>query len=320
MNVTLSTTASDRSRKTGGVALLPGSVNNGLSIMRSELARAAELLRHSDPEKVDEALRLLQNTVFSFSMKVCGHREDAEETAQDVLMKSVRHLVKIESPSAMAVWLYKVARNHCWMSRRRSTFAPQETLSLDDLMPDATELGSLTSSAQEGAEHRVLREENADLLREAVLRIPPKYRLVLVLHDMEELETGEVAKIVGLSENNVRVRLHRARLFVRKELAKGRVPGVEGKAGARSKPANCREMFANLSEYIDRRIDDVTCKRMAKHLDDCVPCKAFVKDLERAVQRCRQYEVSGSAGHSEHVRNLLKQEYLRLLAQTDPRF
>ncbi len=91
------------------MALLPGSVDNALSIMRSELARAAELLRQPEPEKVDEALRLLQNTVFSFSMKVCGHREDAEETAQDVLMKSVRHLVKIESPSAMAVWLYKVA-------------------------------------------------------------------------------------------------------------------------------------------------------------------------------------------------------------------
>ena len=300
------------------VVLLPGSVDNGLSIMRSELARAAELLRQPEPEKVDEALRLLQNTVFSFSMKVCGHREDAEETAQDVLMKSVRHLVKIESPSAMAVWLYKVARNHCWMSRRRSTFAPQETLSLDDLMPDVTELASLTSSAQEGAEHRVLREENADLLREAVLRIPPKYRLVLVLHDMEELDTAEVAKIAGLSENNVRVRLHRARLFVRKELAKGRVSRAGGKVGSSRKPSNCREMFANLSEYIDRRIDDVTCERMAKHLDDCVPCKAFVQSLERAVQRCRQYQVPGSAENSERVRNLLKQEYLKLLAQVEP--
>jgi RNA polymerase sigma-70 factor (ECF subfamily) len=165
----------------------------------------------------------------------------------------------------------------------------------------------------------VLREETTELLREAVLRIPPKYRLVLVHHDMEELETAEVAKIVGLSENNVRVRLHRARLFVRKELAKGRVPGVGGNAGASRKNTNCREVFANLSEYIDRRIDDVTCKRMAKHLDDCVPCKAFVKDLERAVQRCQQYEVSGSARISERVHNLLKQEYLRLLAQSETR-
>ncbi len=291
--------------------------DNGLSIMRIELARAAELLRQQEPDKVDEALRLLQSTVFSFSMKVCGHREDAEETAQDVLMKSVRHLVKIESPSAMAVWLYKVARNRCWMSRRRSKFAPQETLNLDDLMPDVTELASLTSTAQEGPEHRVLREEDADLLREAVLRIPPKYRLVLVLHDMEELDTPEVAKIAGLSENNVRVRLHRARLFVRKELAKGRSSGANSEARTSRKPPNCREMFANLSEYIDRRIDDLTCERMAKHLDDCAPCKAFVQDLELAVQRCRSYEVPGSAESSQRVWKLLKEEYLRLLSQAE---
>ncbi len=286
--------------------------------MRDELVKAAELLRLREPEKIDEALRLLQGTVFSFSMKVCGHREDAEETAQDVLMKSIRHLAKIESPSAMAVWLYKVARNRCWMSRRRSKFAPQATLTLDELMPDTTELASLTSAAQEAPEHRVLREEKADLLREAVLQIPPKYRLVLVLHDMEELETAEVAKISGLSENNVRVRLHRARLFVRRELAKGRFSRRKATAPIAGKLPNCREMFANLSEYIDRRIDDVTCERMAKHLDDCVPCKAFIKDLERAVERCRNYQVPCSAESSEHVRNLLKQEYLRLLAQVEP--
>ncbi len=95
-------------------------------------------------------------------------------------------------------------------------------LSLDELMPDREELEALEQSAPDSPEHSVLREEEAERVREAVLRIPPQYRLILVLHDMEELSTEEVARITGLTENTIRVRLHRARLFVRKELANGR--------------------------------------------------------------------------------------------------
>jgi RNA polymerase sigma-70 factor (ECF subfamily) len=94
--------------------------------MRPELIQAVQLLRSQEPEAVDQALYLLQSTVFSFSMKICGHREDAEDTMQEVLAKSVPFLRKIENPQALAVWLYKVTQNRCWMSRRRSKFAPEQ--------------------------------------------------------------------------------------------------------------------------------------------------------------------------------------------------
>ena len=111
--------------------------------MRPELNHATQLLRSDDPRDINEAIRLLQGTVYSFSMKVCGHREDAEDTMQDVLLKALPYLPKLSDPRALAVWLYKVARNRCWMSRRRSKFAPAETIALEDLMPDASKLESL---------------------------------------------------------------------------------------------------------------------------------------------------------------------------------
>ncbi len=114
--------------------------------MKPELTKAAALLRSDSPAVINEVLRLLQRTVFSFSMKVCGHREDAEDTMQDVLLKSLPYLRKIEGPEALAAWLYKVTRNRCWMSRRRSKFAPRQTLSLDELMPDGAELERLVQS------------------------------------------------------------------------------------------------------------------------------------------------------------------------------
>src|SRR5450631_3738748 len=99
--------------------------------MRPELTQAAELLRRNTPEAIEEAIGLLQNTIYSFSMKVCGHPEDAEDTMQEVLFRSLDHLAKIQDPQELAVWLYTVTRNRCWRMRRKTSHAPVNMLSLD---------------------------------------------------------------------------------------------------------------------------------------------------------------------------------------------
>src|SRR6266700_2944304 len=115
--------------------------------MRPELTQAISLLRSNTPEAVEEAIGLLQNTVYSFSMKVCGHREDAEDTMQEVLSRSLGHISKIQTPQQMAVWLYTVTRNRCWRMRRKTAHAPAHILSLDELMPSGEELGRLMQDA-----------------------------------------------------------------------------------------------------------------------------------------------------------------------------
>jgi len=277
--------------------------------MRPEITQAAELIRSGE---VERALPLLQNTVFSFSMKVCGHREDAEDTTQDVLLKSIRHLRKIEEPKALAVWLYKVTRNRCWMSRRRSKFAPQQTLSLDELMPDSDELESITAHGDGTPENQAISKQQAQRIHRAVLRIPPQYRLILVLHDMEDLDTDEVARITGLREGTVRVRLHRARLFVRREMASPSSPKQAKRKKSRKKPVECRRLFAALSEYIDDRVDDLSCDRIEKHLAECPPCVAFVNDLSRAVERCRSLEMPCDPKTAASLQRLLADEFARL--------
>jgi RNA polymerase sigma-70 factor (ECF subfamily) len=116
--------------------------------MRAEIERAVELLRDGDDARVEQALALLQETVFSFSMRVCGQREDAEDTMQEVLLKSIPHLPRFDSPKALVVWLYKLAKNRCLMSRRKSKFAPAHELSLEELMPDRKELEQLSSDGK----------------------------------------------------------------------------------------------------------------------------------------------------------------------------
>jgi RNA polymerase sigma-70 factor (ECF subfamily) len=274
---------------------------------------------------LERALELLQGTVVSFGMKVCGQREDAEDNAQEVLLKTARYLPQFENPQALAVWLYKVAKNQCLMSRRKSRFAPERELSLEELMPEPSELERLERARQDSPEDSVLVAENVERLREAVLQLPPDYRLILVLHDMEELSTTEVAKIAGVREGTVRVRLHRARLFLRKQLAappdaaNSRKPRATGR-GSAARPdhrrrGRCRQLFTRLSDYLDDELDDSLCQELEKHLADCAPCEAFLSSLEQTVQKCRNYEAScSSPAEAVKVRRAVIEQYQQALA------
>jgi len=301
--------------------------------MRSEIEQAVQLLQRGDDAELEQALALLQNTVFSFSMRVCGRREDAEDTMQEVLLKSIPHLAKFDSPRALVVWLYKVAKNRCLMSRRRSKFAPNPDLSLEELIPDRKELEQLGYGGSVNPEAFAIRSEEAGRLRDAIQRLPPQYRIVLVLRDMEGLTDEEVAEIIGLRSGTVRVRLHRARLFVRKELMKGLKPrsgkaavaslaSSQGPLGGKEQPraARCKAMFAELSNYLDEQLDDSLCEELERHLGGCEPCKVFLSSLEATIQQCRTSPAEcPSSKKAVRLRKQLLKNYEQVLAAVRPK-
>ena len=294
--------------------------------MRAEIEEAIELLHRGDDRSIDRALSLLQNTVFSFSMRVCGQREDAEDTMQEVLLKSVPQLPKFDSPKALLVWLYKVAKNRCLMSRRKSKFAPIQALSLEELMPDRNELAQLTADGRVNPESFAIRSEQASRLRQAVQKLPPQYRILLVLRDMEGLTDDEVAEITGVRAGTARVRLHRARLFVRKELMRTWMAGSEKKVrGLRrppqeSRPAHCKAMFAQLSDYLDEQLDDSLCEELERHMTGCQPCQAFVATLEATIEQCRRSERDCPPPEALKLRQELMQQYQQVNAALRPKF
>jgi len=284
--------------------------------MRIELIRASELLQRNTPEGVEEAIGLLQNTVFSFSMKMCGHRQDAEDTMQEVLFRSLKHLGKLEGPDGLAAWLYTVARNRCHRMRRGGFEGNGKKLSLNDLIPDDEELKSLLLQSESGPESAAIRGEEHRFLHQSILQIPTPLRMVLVLHDMEELTSEQIATILGLQIGTVRVRLHRARLAVRKEMSRLLKKMPEKRRDRRAtteRPAECRELFANLSEYLDARVEPRTCEQMRAHIENCPACVAFLKDLRSAVDRCRSFEVACDPVVARRMSALMTEEYLRLM-------
>jgi RNA polymerase sigma-70 factor (ECF subfamily) len=214
---------------------------------------------------------------------------------QEVLVKSLPYLAKFDSSKALAVWLYKVAKNRCLMSRRRSKFAPKVELSLEELMPDRDDFERLDGRISVSPEGAAIRGEQGQRLREAIRSLPPHYRIVLVLRDMEGLTDEEVAEITGLRQGTIRVRLHRARLFVRKELAKlngstkNRVARrAHRSVEAPSRTGRCKKIFAELSDYLDGTLDDFSCEELEAHMNGCQPCKKFLRSVANTIKQCRR--------------------------------
>lgn len=281
--------------------------------MRANFEDPIELLRNGDAQSVSLALEMLQKIVLSFGIKVCGHREDAEDTAQEVLLNSLPYLAKLNDPQALSAWLYTAAKNRCWQGRRRASY--RRSVALEDLLPSGDDLALLLADSRKDPETAAITGENHQLIHEAVLEIPPQYRIVLVLHDMEELETEQVARILSLQVGTVRVRLHRARLLLRREMNR-RLMGKPKKSVA-SKPrsprsVDCRKIFANLSEYMDGRLQPEPCGRMRRHIEGCPACVAFIQDLKRAIDRCRSLQVCPSAEAQPVLHRLITEEFLRL--------
>jgi RNA polymerase sigma-70 factor (ECF subfamily) len=188
--------------------------------VNTQIEEALKSLQSGNRRDAERALETLQGVVYGFGMKVCGSHEDAQDTAQETLIRLARQLREFPDARALAVWLYKVAKTQCLMSRRKSKFAPAQMLSLDDLMPGASDLSPAgTKSWQVTPEETVLRLELRSRLEDAILALPKHYRLVLILRDMEQLDTREAAEVMGISEETTKKRLQRARVFVRNALA-----------------------------------------------------------------------------------------------------
>jgi RNA polymerase sigma-70 factor (ECF subfamily) len=157
--------------------------------------------------------------LFRYSFAMCGQREDAEEVAQETLLKVFENMGQLREPERLKPWLFRIAKNACLMKRRKSMFAPPSELSLDELRPtkdgdrklEIADWSALPDDVASNAElHRALDH--------AVRGLPDLYRMVFLLRDVEGLTNEEAAHALEVSTDTVKQRLHRARLALRKSL------------------------------------------------------------------------------------------------------
>jgi RNA polymerase sigma-70 factor (ECF subfamily) len=183
------------------------------------LVRSAAL---GDPGALERLLLRAQEVAWRFSASVCGGGNDAEDAMQEALIKTYRYVERIREPEAFRPWLYRTVRNACLMGRRKRAGEPTRLQSLDELLPGPH--GETRLDAPHPGKNPEQLAHNAGLrrrLRGALGKLPSSYRAIVFLREMEGLSTREVATVMGISEDNVKTRLHRARLQLQADLGRG---------------------------------------------------------------------------------------------------
>jgi RNA polymerase sigma-70 factor (ECF subfamily) len=172
-----------------------------------------------DDAALERLLMRAQEVAFRFSLLVCGHAEDAEDVMQDALLKTYRHVGRIRRPEAFRTWLYRTVRNACLVMRRRRVDEPAAVLSLDSASRGDGGDGDLdVADRRKPPDEAAINAWLGRRLRQALQSLPPGYRMIVLLREIEGLSTREAAEVTGMSEENVKTRLHRARVLLREQL------------------------------------------------------------------------------------------------------
>jgi RNA polymerase sigma-70 factor (ECF subfamily) len=165
-------------------------------------AAFAELLRAYGPRLLVVARRLLPN------------EEDARDALQDACLSAFRALAGFDGKSRLGTWLHRIVVNAALQKLRRRRCRPEQPI--DDLLPTFLEDGHRANPGPAWRAPTALeRQETHALVRACIDRLPEDFRTILLLRDIEQLDTDTTAQLLGLSNAAVKTRLHRARQALR---------------------------------------------------------------------------------------------------------
>lgn len=171
-----------------------------------------------DIQLYHQLIRPYERSVYMMALSYVKNEADAEDVAQEAFLKAFHHLATFRSESKFSTWLVGIALNEA-----RSRLRREGALRMDSL-DDTTEDGGPVSPAilrdwREVPSEALERKEIRQMLQEAITGLPEKYREVFILRDVEELNIFETAAALRITVGNVKVRLHRARLMLQKQLS-----------------------------------------------------------------------------------------------------
>jgi RNA polymerase sigma-70 factor (ECF subfamily) len=183
---------------------------------RADDAALVARLRSGDGRAFEELVRRDTPRLLRVARRFLDSDEDARDAVQDAFVSAFRSISKFDSTALLSTWLHRIVINACLMKLRTRRRKPEEDI--EKYLPRFLEDGHQVESSvgwSESAETAIQRAETCSLVRAAIARLPETYRVVLMLRDIEELSTEEVAEMLGLTPNAVKIRLHRGRQALR---------------------------------------------------------------------------------------------------------
>ncbi len=178
-----------------------------------------ERTKAGDTSAFEQLVRQYDRQIYRTALHITQNREDAEDITQDVFFKAFQKLEQFQGNSKFSTWLVRIAVNESLMRlRRRKT---SKTVSMDqDVETDEGAIPRDFAEWRPNPEQIFSQSELGDILRKTIAGLPPGFRTVFTLRDIENLSTEETAEALGLSVPAVKSRLLRARLQLRERLSR----------------------------------------------------------------------------------------------------
>ena len=200
-------------------------------------------VKSGEVELYEIIMRRYNQRLYRVVISILRDAAETEDVIQDAYVRAYEHLSQFEGRAAFSTWLTRIAVHEALARLRK-----RERIQQLDTNQDEGEISVNPVSPALDPEQTVSKAELSGMLEEAVLALPEQYRTVLIMRDVEEMSTSETAAALSLSEENVKVRLHRGRAMVRRELF-ARV-GATAKNAFPFLGARCDRMVARVFERL----------------------------------------------------------------------
>jgi len=175
--------------------------------------------RDGDARAFTQLVNLYERKIYRLAKHITRHDEDAEDVLQETFLKAYEHLGEFQGQSKFYTWIVRIAVNESLMKLRKRR--PGRIVSLDEAIDTGEETVTREIAVwEDNPEDRYSREELRAILEEAIQSLPPIFRAVFVLRDIDELSTEETADALSISIPAVKSRLLRARLQLRDKLTR----------------------------------------------------------------------------------------------------
>lgn len=165
-----------------------------------------------EPALFEILMRRHNQRIYRIVRSILDDDGEAEDVMQDAYVRAYQHLTQFEGRSTFVTWLTRIAMHEAFARAKR--LKRQTSLDADEVQADMKS----TLASNDNPEESAAKKELQSALESAILSLPPKYRTVIMVRDVEELSTAEAASALELSEEAVKVRLHRARALVKRAL------------------------------------------------------------------------------------------------------
>jgi RNA polymerase sigma-70 factor (ECF subfamily) len=189
-------------------------------------------LRAGDPRAYDALVRSASPRLLATLRRMLRSEEDARDALQETFLAAFRALPAFEGQAKLSTWLHRIAVNAALMRLRSKRRRPEDPI--DDLLPRFDASGHRVLEPEEprpGADARLDEARRRAAVRRCIDALPESHRVVLVLRDIEGLDTEEAARALAITPDAAKMRLHRARQALRTLLVREGIVASDGAAG-----------------------------------------------------------------------------------------